>query len=85
MEEKEELKEMLKQSEIKNYILEEENSILRENVQCLLIDLKNMKEQINQKEQEKSEIEKITSGKIYKILRKTKNITKGISLWKKKD
>lgn len=87
MEEKsiEELKEMLKQSEIRNCILEEENSILRESVQCLLIDFKNLKEQINQKEQERREIEKLTSGKIYKILRKTKNITKGICLWKKKD
>lgn len=86
MEEKslEELKEKLKRSEIKNYILEEENSILRENVQCLLIDFENMKEEtkiIEKKkkefEKEKIEIEKVTSGKIYKILRKAKKLMRG--------
>lgn len=73
----EEMNQIIKQTEIKNYILEEENSLLRENVQCLLIDFENMKKIIKQIEEEKKEIEKITSGKIYKILRKIKTIMKG--------
>lgn len=79
MEEKslEEIKQIIKQTEIKNYILEEENSLLRENVQCLLIDFENMQKILKQTEQEREEIRKITSGRIYKFLRKVKTMTKG--------
>lgn len=79
MEEKalEETKKALKQSEIKNYILEEENSLLRENVQCLLIDFENMEKKVENIEEEKKKIQEITSGKIYKILRKLKTMMKG--------
>lgn len=74
----EEITQIIKQTEIKNYILEEENSLLRENVQCLLIDFENMQNILKQQEEEKKQIEKITSGKIYKILRKIKRKMKGI-------
>ncbi|MCI8384554.1 MAG: hypothetical protein HFJ33_06845 [Clostridia bacterium] len=71
------LEEIIKRTEIKNYILEEENSLLRENVQCLLIDFENMQKMLEETEKEKREMEKITSGKIYKILRKVKTLMKG--------
>lgn len=65
----EEIKRELKQSQLKNYILEEENSLLRESVQCLLLDIEKI-------EQEKENINKIMSGKIYKILKRVKKIVK---------
>lgn len=72
----EDLELKLKQAELNNYILEEENSLLRENVQCLLGDLDHLKEQQKQVEAEREEIEKMKSGKIYKILKKLKSFTK---------
>lgn len=64
-----ELERELKQSQLKNYILEEENSLLRESVECLLLDLENIKK-------DKEHINKIMSGKIYKILKRVKKIVK---------
>lgn len=73
------LEEKLKRVQLNNYILEEENSLLRENVQCLLGDLKHLgdlKEEEEKIIKEKREIEKMKSGKIYKILTKMKKFIK---------
>ena len=72
----EDLELKLKQTELNNYILEEENSLLRENVQCLLGDLEHLREVQKNVEKEKEEIEKIKCGKIYKILVKLKKLIK---------
>ena len=73
----EELKEQLKKSEIKNCILEEENALLRESIEAMLAEI-----EATRKEQEeiiklKDHCDKIMSGKIYKILKKAKNMTRG--------
>ncbi len=68
------LEEKLRRSEIKNYILEEENSLLRENVECLLIDFENFQKKEEELKKEQEIVKKITSGKIYKILRKIKTL-----------
>ena len=73
------LEEELKRVKLNNYILEEENSLLRENVQWLLGDLKHLgdlKEEEEKIIKEKREIEKMKSGKIYKILTKMKKFIK---------
>lgn len=73
------LEEELKRVKLNNYILEEENSLLRENVQCLLGDLEHLgdlKEEEEKIIKEKREIEKMKSGKIYKILTKMKKFIK---------
>lgn len=73
------LEEELKRVKLNNYILEEENSLLRENVQCLLGDLEHLgdlKEEEKKIIKEKEEIEKMKSGKIYKILMKLKKFSK---------
>ena len=73
------LEKKVRELELNNYILEEENSLLRENVQCLLGDLKHLgdiKEEEKKLQEEKIEIEKMKSGKIYKILSKLKKIIK---------
>lgn len=64
-----ELEELLERSEVKNCILEEENSILREHLGQVYTDIETVKKQ-------KEEIDKIMSGKIYKILTKLKRLTK---------
>ncbi len=66
----EELKEQLKKSEIKNCILEEENAILRESIEAMLAEIEATRK-------EKDYCDKIMSGKIYKILKKAKNLTRG--------
>ena len=73
------LEKKVRELELNNYILEEENSLLRENVQCLLSDLQRLgdiKEEEKKLQEEKIEIEKMKSGKIYKILSKLKKIIK---------
>lgn len=73
------LEEELKRVKLNNYILEEENLLLRENVQCLLGDLEHLgdlKEEEKKIIKEKEEIEKMKSGKIYKILMKLKKFSK---------
>ena len=77
------LEKQLKEARLKICILEEENSLLRENVECLLADIDNIKNERKKIEEEKKKIgeekkkiEAIQSGKIYKILYKTKNIIK---------
>ncbi len=71
------LEKRVRELELNNYILEEENSLLRENVQCLLGDLKHLgdiKEEEKKLQEEKIEIEKMKSGKIYKILSMIKKL-----------
>ena len=71
------LEKKVRELELNNYILEEENSLLRENVQCLLSDLQRLgdiKEEEKKLQEEKIEIEKMKSGKIYKILSKLKKL-----------
>lgn len=71
------LEKKVRELELNNYILEEENSLLRENVQCLLGDIKHLgdiKEEEKKLQEEKIEIEKMKSGKIYKILSKLKKL-----------
>lgn len=71
------LEKRVRELELNNYILEEENSLLRENVQCLLGDIKHLgdiKEEEKKLQEEKIEIEKMKSGKIYKILSKLKKL-----------
>ena len=71
------LEKRVRELELNNYILEEENSLLRENVQCLLGDLKHLgdiKEEEKKLKEEKIEIEKMKSGKIYKILSMIKKL-----------
>ena len=71
------LEKKVRELELNNYILEEENSLLRENVQCLLGDLKHLgdiKEEEKKLQEEKIEIEKMKSGKIYKILSMIKKL-----------
>ena len=71
------LEKRVRELELNNYILEEENSLLRENVQCLLGDIKHLgdiKEEEKKLKEEKIEIEKMKSGKIYKILSKLKKL-----------
>lgn len=71
------LEKKVKELELNNYILEEENSLLRENVQCLLSDLQRLgdiKKEEKKLQEEKIEIEKMKSGKIYKILSKLKKL-----------
>lgn len=71
------LEEELKRVKLNNYILEEENSLLRENVQCLLSDIQRLgdiKKEEKKLQEEKIEIEKMKSGKIYKILSKLKKL-----------
>lgn len=73
------LEKKVRELELNNYILEEENSLLRENVQCLLSDLQRLgdiKKEEKKLQEEKIEIEKMKSGKIYKILSKLKKIIK---------
>lgn len=60
---REELERKLEDSEIRAYILEEENTVLKEHIA-----------QLYQDKMTQQEIEKITSGKIYKILRKVKKL-----------
>lgn len=60
---REELEKKLEDSEIRAYILEEENAVLKEHIA-----------QLYQDKMTQQEIEKITSGKIYKILRKLKKL-----------
>ena len=65
--EEDNLEKRVRELELNNYILEEENSLLRENVQCLLGDLKHLgdiKEEEKKLQEEKIEIEKMKSGKI---------------------
>ena len=71
------LEKKVRELELNNYILEEENSLLRENVQCLLSDLQRLgdiKEEEKKLQEEKIEIEKMKSGKIYKILSMIKKL-----------
>ena len=71
------LEKRVRELELNNYILEEENSLLRENVQCLLSDLQRLgdiKKEEKKLQEEKIEIEKMKSGKIYKILSKLKKL-----------
>lgn len=73
------LEKKVRELELNNYILEEENSLLRENVQCLLSDIQRLgdiKKEEKKLQEEKIEIEKMKSGKIYKILSKLKKIIK---------
>lgn len=71
-----ELEEKLKQSRLNSCILEEENSLLRETVESLLGELENIRQEKINIERQKEEINKIMTGKIYKILKKLKNKTK---------
>lgn len=71
------LEKKVRELELNNYILEEENSLLRENVQCLLSDIQRLgdiKKEEKKLQEEKIEIEKMKSGKIYKILSKLKKL-----------
>ena len=71
------LEKKVRELELNNYILEEENSLLRENVQCLLSDIQclgDIKKEEKKLQEEKIEIEKMKSGKIYKILSKLKKL-----------
>lgn len=66
----------LKRMQLNNYILEEENSLLRENVEAVLNDLERMRGERVELDKELEEINKVKSGKIYKVLVKAKKIIK---------
>lgn len=73
------LENQLKQVKMNNYILEEENSLLRQSIEGMLIEIENTRNEQKEVQRQKEEIEKqreyidkIMSGKIYKILRKIK-------------
>ena len=77
------LKEQIKKLRLSNYIMEEENSLLRENLDCALNEneiIKNENEIIKNENKQvmktREEIDKIMSGKIYKILKRIKKIIK---------
>ncbi len=70
------LEEQIKKMELMNYILEEENSLLRENLDCALNENEIIKSENKRVLKTKEEIEKIMSGKIYRILKTIKRIKK---------